>query len=263
MDRIKIDDLQLRPDVAAARLERAGQLRETIDAGMPDLDKAVAKLRSRPVLRPGPEPGPLAAGPATPSTWTKEPAACANATAEHVRPMLPAGPPADRGGHARRRGQLAQGRQLRQPLLGRAQRVAGPHARRSPPRCSTAALAALIDDLDERGLLSETLVVAVGEFGRSPQRGVSTSGNGNNDDGRDHWPYCYTAVIAGGRHPPGLRLRPVRHHRLGPARQPGPSDRPAGHDLPQRRPRPAHDRLQPSQPAAQMVKGEPITALFG
>jgi uncharacterized protein (DUF1501 family) len=58
-------------------------------------------------------------------------------------------------------------------------------------------LAALIGDLDERGLLSETLVIAVGEFGRSPQRGVSTSGNDNNDDGRDHWPYCYTACIAG------------------------------------------------------------------
>ena len=60
-----------------------------------------------------------------------------------------------------------------------------------------AGLSALIADLDERGLLSETLVVAVGEFGRSPQRGVSTSGNDNQDDGRDHWPYCYTGVIAG------------------------------------------------------------------
>src|SRR5256885_5439942 len=58
-----------------------------------------------------------------------------------------------------------------------------------------AGLSALIADLDARGLLSETLVVAVGEFGRSPQRGVSTSGNSNNDDGRDHWPYCYTSVI--------------------------------------------------------------------
>ena len=58
-------------------------------------------------------------------------------------------------------------------------------------------LAALIGDLDERGLLDETLVVAVGEFGRSPQKGVSTSGNGNSADGRDHWPYCYTSVIAG------------------------------------------------------------------
>ena len=46
-------------------------------------------------------------------------------------------------------------------------------------------------------MLAETLVIAVGEFGRSPVRGVSTSGNDNNDDGRDHWPYCYTACIAG------------------------------------------------------------------
>lgn len=60
-----------------------------------------------------------------------------------------------------------------------------------------AGLTSLIEDLDDRGLLEETLVVAVGEFGRSPQRGVSTSGNNNSDDGRDHWPYCYTAVMAG------------------------------------------------------------------
>ncbi|MEP4683133.1 MAG: DUF1501 domain-containing protein, partial [Rhodopirellula bahusiensis] len=58
-------------------------------------------------------------------------------------------------------------------------------------------LTTLIEDLDQRGMLEETLVVAVGEFGRSPQRGVSTSGNNNSDDGRDHWPYCYTAVVAG------------------------------------------------------------------
>jgi len=58
-------------------------------------------------------------------------------------------------------------------------------------------LSALITDLDDRGLLSETLVVAVGEFGRSPLRGVSTSGNSNDANGRDHWPYCYTGVVAG------------------------------------------------------------------
>ncbi|WP_413431218.1 DUF1501 domain-containing protein [Crateriforma spongiae] len=58
-------------------------------------------------------------------------------------------------------------------------------------------LSGLIEDLDSRGMLDETLVVAIGEFGRSPQRGVSTSGNNNSDDGRDHWPYCYTSVIAG------------------------------------------------------------------
>jgi len=36
-----------------------------------------------------------------------------------------------------------------------------------------------------------------GQVGRRPQRGVSTSGNGNSADGRDHWPSCYTAAIAG------------------------------------------------------------------
>ena len=45
----------------------------------------------------------------------------------------------------------------------------------------------LISDLDERGMLEDTLVVAVGEFGRSLE-GVSTSG-GNSADGRDRWPY--------------------------------------------------------------------------
>ena len=60
-----------------------------------------------------------------------------------------------------------------------------------------AGLSALFADLDERGLLEETMVVAIGEFGRSPQKGVSTSGNSNTPDGRDHWPYCYTACIAG------------------------------------------------------------------
>jgi uncharacterized protein (DUF1501 family) len=58
-------------------------------------------------------------------------------------------------------------------------------------------LSAFITDMDDRGLLDDTLVVAVGEFGRSPQKGVSTSGNGNSADGRDHWPYCFTALVAG------------------------------------------------------------------
>jgi hypothetical protein len=58
-------------------------------------------------------------------------------------------------------------------------------------------LSALLEDMDQRGLLAETLVVAIGEFGRSPRLGVSTSGNSNSPDGRDHWPYCYSAVVAG------------------------------------------------------------------
>src|SRR5262249_24820440 len=64
-----------------------------------------------------------------------------------------------------------------------------------------AGISGLIEDLDQRGLLKDTLVIAVGEFGRSPRRGVSTSGNQNSDDGRHHWPYCYTAIVAR----PGLK----------------------------------------------------------
>ena len=59
------------------------------------------------------------------------------------------------------------------------------------------ALSTLLEDMDDRGLLDETLVLAIGEFGRSPRLGISTSGNGNAPDGRDHWPYCYTALMAG------------------------------------------------------------------
>lgn len=52
------------------------------------------------------------------------------------------------------------------------------------------ALAALIGDLEERGLLESTLIVATGEFGRTPVI--------NANAGRDHWPDCYTVLLAGG-----------------------------------------------------------------
>jgi len=51
-------------------------------------------------------------------------------------------------------------------------------------------LAALVEDLADRGMLDSTLVIALGEFGRSPRV--------NGAAGRDHWPFCYDAVLAGG-----------------------------------------------------------------
>ena len=57
--------------------------------------------------------------------------------------------------------------------------------------------AALIADLAARGLLDETMVVAVGEFGRSPRIGAATTMNVG-PGGRDHWPHCYSALVAGG-----------------------------------------------------------------
>jgi uncharacterized protein (DUF1501 family) len=80
------------------------------------------------------------------------------------------------------------------------------------------AVSALLEDLDLRGLLDSTLVVLVGEFGRSP-RIVKA--------GRDHWPACYTALLAGAGIRGGLiygasdgqggyvRDRPVRPERFG------------------------------------------------
>ncbi len=52
------------------------------------------------------------------------------------------------------------------------------------------ALSALLDDLHNRGLLETTLIVAVGEFGRTPKI--------NDRAGRDHWNTCYSALLAGG-----------------------------------------------------------------
>ncbi|HUQ71622.1 MAG TPA: DUF1501 domain-containing protein, partial [Planctomycetaceae bacterium] len=52
------------------------------------------------------------------------------------------------------------------------------------------ALSALLDDLQRRGLLDDTLVVATGEFGRTPRL--------NDHAGRDHWTGCWSALIAGG-----------------------------------------------------------------
>ncbi|MEX0642272.1 MAG: DUF1501 domain-containing protein [Pirellulales bacterium] len=60
------------------------------------------------------------------------------------------------------------------------------------------AMSALVEDLAGRGLLDETLVVFMGEFGRTPRLGQITSGAGADAAGRDHWPHCYSVIFAGG-----------------------------------------------------------------
>ena len=57
-------------------------------------------------------------------------------------------------------------------------------------------LTTLVGDLDERGLLDDVLVIAMGEFGRTPQMGTQGS-----TDGRNHWPVVMSMALAGG----GLR----------------------------------------------------------
>src|SRR5436190_24110086 len=61
------------------------------------------------------------------------------------------------------------------------------------------AFAALLDDLEVRGLLDETLIVWTGEMGRTPRVGQSVPGGaGAGRDGRDHWGNVFTSVLAGG-----------------------------------------------------------------
>ena len=60
------------------------------------------------------------------------------------------------------------------------------------------AIAALLQDLSERGLLDSTLVVVLGEFGRTPRIGRVVMNAATDATGRDHWPHAYSALIAGG-----------------------------------------------------------------
>ncbi len=57
---------------------------------------------------------------------------------------------------------------------------------------------ALLEDLAERGLLETTLVVATGEFGRTPKIGQFTQNAMTEKSGRDHWPHAFTVLLAGG-----------------------------------------------------------------
>ena len=65
------------------------------------------------------------------------------------------------------------------------------------------AFAAFLSDLHERGLLDDTLVVALGEFGRTPKIGQFTQNGMTEKTGRDHWPHAFTALVAGGGAPRG------------------------------------------------------------
>jgi hypothetical protein len=82
------------------------------------------------------------------------------------------------------------------------------------------AFSALLDDLRERGMLDETLVVWTGEFGRTPRVGQRNSDAGAGRDGRDHWPNCFTSVLAGGGVRGGLVHGKSDRHAAYPAADP-------------------------------------------
>lgn len=196
MDRIKVDDLQLRPEVFASRLERRAKLRDVINSRMKWIDKAVAEHHLD-------------------EYYDRALSLIVSGRArEAFNLQAESGETRDRYGRNTFGQSCLLARRLMEagtrvveviwPKVANSDNHSWDHHTGLTKRMKDqsgpmldAGLSALIEDLDQRGLLDETLLVTVGEFGRSPQKGVSTSGNGNSADGRDHWPTCYTAVVAG------------------------------------------------------------------
>ncbi len=196
MSRIRIEDLQLRPDVFTVRLQRRARLRESLENQMPELEKAVASYqldeyydralnlivsgRAREAFAIEQEPAALRDkyGRNTFGQSCLLARRLVEAGTKVVEVIWPKVANSDNHSWDVHSGLFKRMKDQAAPMLDNG-------------------LSTLLEDLDERGLLDSTLVVAVGEFGRSPVKGVSTSGNGNSPDGRDHWPYCYTAVVAG------------------------------------------------------------------
>jgi hypothetical protein len=196
MDRIKVDDLQLRPEVSAVRLDRRATLRETVAKGMPTLEKATSKYeldeyysKALSLVISGRARDAFDLTKETPELRDRYGRNAFGQSCLLARRLIEAGTRFVEVNWPKVANSDNHSWDVHSGLTDRMKKQSAPML--------DAGLSALLADLDERGLLKETLVVAVGEFGRSPQRGVSTSGNGNSDDGRDHWPYCYTAVIAG------------------------------------------------------------------
>ena len=196
MANIKIDDLKLPPDVFSVRLKRRARLRELITGQMPHIDRAVESLkldlhyqqaldlvvsgRARDAFNLGAEPETMREkyGRTTFGDSCLLARRLVEAGTRVVEVVWPKVANSDNHSWDQHKDLSKRMKNQSAPMFDRG-------------------LSGLIEDLDQRGMLDETLVVAVGEFGRSPQRGVSTSGNDNSNDGRDHWPYCYTGVIAG------------------------------------------------------------------
>ncbi len=195
---IKLDDLTLRKEVSKERLERRANLLKQVEASMPEMEKAVANYALDSYYQKAFDL--VSSGRArTAFDLAQEPAKVRDRYGRHTfgqglllaRRLIEAGTrfvqvnwPA-----------VANGNPTVDAWDTHASNF-GPLKNLHCPKLDSG-LSALLEDMDQRGMLKETLVVAIGEFGRSPRLGVSTSGNTNSPDGRDHWPYCYTALIAG------------------------------------------------------------------
>ena len=196
MDRINIDDLKLRPEVHSNRLDRRAKLRELINAGMPGIDKATSKYDLNKYYESALNL--ISSGRARDAfDLTKEATAVRDRYGRNTfgqccllaRRLVEAGTRVVEVVWPKVANSDNHSWDVHTGLTSRMKNQSAPML--------DGGVSALIEDMDQRGMLEDTLVVAIGEFGRSPQRGVSTSGNSNSDDGRDHWPYCYTALMAG------------------------------------------------------------------
>lgn len=196
MNRISVADLQLRPDVSAHRLENRGRLRDQISAGMPDLERATARYdlpsyysTALSLVTSGRARNAFSLDQETAQMRERYGLNTFGQCCLLARRLVEAGTRVVEVNWPKVANSDNHSWDVHSGLPTRMRNQSAPMLDRG--------LSTLIADLDDRGLLSETLVVAIGEFGRSPLRGVSTSGNDNSADGRDHWPYCYTAVVAG------------------------------------------------------------------
>ncbi len=196
MNRISVDDLQLRPEVPASRLERRGRLRDQLAEGMPDIERAVARYdlpqyysQALNLILSGRARNAFELGQETTQMRERYGMNTFGQCCLLARRLIESGTRVVQINWPKVANSDNHSWDVHQGLPDRMRRQSGPML--------DTGLSALLADMDDRGLLSETLVVAVGEFGRSPLRGVSTSGNSNSADGRDHWPYCYTGIVAG------------------------------------------------------------------
>ncbi|WP_437188514.1 DUF1501 domain-containing protein [Planctomicrobium sp. SH668] len=196
MERINVSDLEMRADVYGERMERREKLLDTINAGMPEIDRAVKDYKlneyydqALSLISSGRARDAFSIDQESVATRDMYGRNTFGQSCLLARRLVEAGTRVVEVIWPQVANSDNHSWDVHTGLSARMKNQAAP--------IFDMGLSALINDLDQRGLLSETLVVAVGEFGRSPQRGVSTSGNGNSDDGRDHWPYCYTAMLAG------------------------------------------------------------------
>ena len=262
MDKIRIDDLRFRPDVFAGRLERRARLRTIINDGMPQVEKAVSQYnldeyydRALNLVISGRARDAFALGQETDAMRERYGRNTFGQSCLLARRLVEAGTRVVEVVWPKVANSDNHSWDVHKGLTNRMKNQAAP--------MFDAALSSLVADLDDRGLLEETMVVAIGEFGRSPQMGVSTSGNDNSADGRDHWPYCYTACIAGGGVQRGLVHGQSDKTGSGPRRDPvHPCDLLATiyHAFGISADTLVYNHL--NQPR-ELVKGAPVTKLFG